>query len=82
MFAHMHTETACTHSGFHTLMRTQARDAFYECVKEQGLVFSPDQKVPSKCKGARAAYEKSCPSSWVSARSSVCWLRANACTHA
>mmetsp|Transcript_17063 Transcript_17063/g.47261 ORF Transcript_17063/g.47261 Transcript_17063/m.47261 type:complete len:97 (+) Transcript_17063:131-421(+) len=43
-----------------------ARDAFYNCVREQGgLEWTAQHKVPSKCKAARAAFEKECLPSWV-----------------
>lgn len=51
----------------HEILRcAQARDQFYQCVREQaGLEFTPETPVPSKCKKLRAAFDKACPASWV-----------------
>eukprot|EP00967_Tisochrysis_lutea_P015464 scaffold17432_cov21-Tisochrysis_lutea.AAC.2 len=50
----------------------QARDAFYNCVREQGgLEWTAQHKVPSKCKAARAAFEKECLPSWMERRKSI-----------
>jgi hypothetical protein len=43
----------------------QARDAFYECLREAGVLPSPGQAPPSRCAAARQAFEKQCLPSWV-----------------
>lgn len=48
---------------FHLLM--QARDQFYQCVAEAGIVFSIDVPIPASCAQQRQAYEKACRASWV-----------------
>lgn len=55
----------------HCTLRTppshlQARDSFYQCVREAGgYAYTPGSQIPSKCKALRAAFEKSCLPSWV-----------------
>lgn len=44
---------------------TQARDAFYECLREAGVLPSPGQAPPPRCAQARRAFERSCLPSWV-----------------
>jgi hypothetical protein len=45
----------------------QARDEFYKCVADAGVVFSLDilAKLPKECLKLRQAYEASCKASWV-----------------
>jgi len=43
----------------------QARDAFYQCVREQGFEYAPGGAIPDRCAKARAAFERGCPLSWV-----------------
>lgn len=43
----------------------QARDAFYQCVKESGVLYSSKTPIPSKCKQLRAKFESACLRSWV-----------------
>lgn len=45
--------------------RSQARDSFYQCVREQGREYTPGSEVPAKCTALRNAFLKSCPASWV-----------------
>lgn len=58
----------------------QARDAFYQCMKEGGVLYSSKTPIPSKCKQLRSKFESSCLSSWVSglAASDFCF-RQNQC---
>ncbi|GBF88405.1 hypothetical protein Rsub_01117 [Raphidocelis subcapitata] len=42
-----------------------ARDTFYQCVRECGLLYSASEPVPSKCKQLRARFEAACLPSWV-----------------
>ncbi|KIY97280.1 hypothetical protein MNEG_10682 [Monoraphidium neglectum] len=42
-----------------------ARDAFYQCVRECGQLYTIGSDVPSKCTKLRAAYEGTCLPSWV-----------------
>ena len=43
----------------------QARDDFYKCVADAGVVYSLDAPIPAACAQQRQAYENSCRSSWV-----------------
>ncbi len=43
----------------------QARDAFYACVREQGVEFAPGTKPPARCTRLRQQFEGACPASWV-----------------
>lgn len=43
----------------------QARDAFYQCVKESGVLYSSKTPIPSKCKQLRSKFESACLQSWV-----------------
>jgi Cytochrome oxidase c subunit VIb len=44
----------------------QARDDFYKCVADAGIVFSLDlKKIPKECLKQRQVYESSCKASWV-----------------
>lgn len=43
-----------------------ARDAFFSCVRESGVDFTPGTPAPPKCKAARARFEADCLASWVS----------------
>lgn len=43
----------------------QARDAFYQCVRECGLLYTSGSEVPAKCKQLRAQFEGACLPSWV-----------------
>lgn len=47
----------------------QARDAFYQCMKECGLLYSSKTPIPSKCQQLRAKFEGTCLPSWVSVSS-------------
>ncbi|EFJ48969.1 hypothetical protein VOLCADRAFT_104508 [Volvox carteri f. nagariensis] len=42
-----------------------ARDAFYSCVREQGVDFAPGAQIPLKCKLQRTQFEDACPASWL-----------------
>lgn len=42
-----------------------ARDAFYACVREQGVEFAPGTKPPARCTSLRQQFEGACPASWV-----------------
>eukprot|EP00877_Chromochloris_zofingiensis_P004426 jgi/Chrzof1/13985/Cz08g20060.t1 len=54
-----------------TVLRTgrkecyQARDSFYQCVKECGYIYAPGAPVPDKCRNLRAKFETACLPSWV-----------------
>jgi hypothetical protein len=50
----------------------QARDEFYQCVKECGVLYSGKGPVPSKCKQLRGRFESACLGSWVSGGWCVC----------
>jgi cytochrome c oxidase assembly factor 6 len=52
----------------------QARDAFYTCLKDCGVLYVPGAQVPVKCAALRAAFEGSCLPSWVSSNE---WWHAN-----
>lgn len=43
----------------------QARDAFYQCVRECGLLYNSGTPVPAKCKDLRKRFERACLPSWV-----------------
>eukprot|EP00775_Hariotina_reticulata_P008496 gene8496-8678_t len=43
----------------------KARDAFYQCVRESGLLYSSKTAIPTKCKHLRALFESACLASWV-----------------
>ena len=43
----------------------QARDAFYKCVEDAGVIYTVETPTPAQCKAARAAYEAACKASWV-----------------
>lgn len=43
----------------------EARDAFYQCVKECGQLYTKGSEIPSKCKQLRSAFEGACLPSWV-----------------
>lgn len=47
------------------LLPVQARDLFYQCVKESGVLYSSKTPIPSKCKQLRAKFESACLQSWV-----------------
>ena len=48
-----------------SLHHLQARDEFFKCVADAGVVFSLDGPIPKECLQHRQAYEKSCRASWV-----------------
>jgi len=43
----------------------KARDEFYKCVADAGVVFSLDGPIPKDCLKQRSAYEAACKASWV-----------------
>ena len=43
----------------------QARDAYYECLREAGVLPAPGQPPPKACKAARALFSRDCLPSWV-----------------
>jgi hypothetical protein len=48
------------------LLLVQARDNFYQCLKESGVLHTSSGPVPTKCAKLRAAFEGACLPSWVS----------------
>ena len=50
----------------HHTTKPQARDAYYECLREAGVLPSPGDPPPSRCAALRKAFERGCLPSWVS----------------
>lgn len=48
--------------------RRQARDAFYQCMRESGVLYNSKTPIPGRCTQLRVLFESACLASWVRAR--------------